>query len=154
MNVQALFHLAFPVRDLTEARAFYAGLLGCPEGRSSPHWIDFNFFGHQLVAHLSPGGGVSPSTGTSTSTGTSISPSTSEVDGKAVPLRHFGAVLAQADWEALAARLVAADTRFLITPQLRFEGQAGEQSTMFFLDPSGNALEFKAFADIGQLFAR
>lgn len=141
MNVPALFHLAFPVRDLPEARAFYGGLLGCPEGRSSPHWIDFDFYGHQIVAHLSPDECADPRRH-------------SQVDGEAVPVRHFGAVLAQADWDALSARLSAAGTRFLIAPQVRFKGLPGEQSTMFFLDPSGNALEFKAFADIGQVFAR
>jgi extradiol dioxygenase family protein len=141
MQAQALFHLAFPVRDLAEARAFYGDLLACPEGRSSPHWIDFNFFGHQLVAHLSPQECLLPA-------------GNSEVDGKAVPVRHFGAVLCMADWEQLAARLSAADTQFLIEPQLRFKGLAGEQATMFFLDPSGNALEFKAFADLSQIFAK
>ena len=141
MQVQALFHLAFPVRDLAEARAFYGDLLACPEGRSSPHWIDFDFFGRQLVAHLSPEA-CEAQTGNS------------EVDGHAVPVRHFGAVLSMADWEQLAARLSAAGTQFLIEPQLRFKGLAGEQATMFFLDPSGNALEFKAFADLSQIFAK
>lgn len=136
----ALFHLAFPVHDLEQARAFYGGLLGCPEGRSSPDWIDFNFHGHQIVAHLSPD--------------ECGHRHTSAVDGEAVPVRHFGAVLPMADWQALAARLRAAGVRFIIEPQVRFVGQVGEQSTMFFLDPSGNALEFKAFADIGQVFAR
>jgi len=138
--VTALFHLAFPVHDLEQARAFYGGLLGCPEGRSSPDWIDFNFHGHQIVAHLSPD--------------ECGHRHTSAVDGEAVPVRHFGAVLPMADWQALAARLRAAGVRFIIEPQVRFVGQVGEQSTMFFLDPSGNALEFKAFADIGQVFAR
>ncbi len=141
MQVQALFHLAFPVRDLAEARAFYGDLLACPEGRSSPHWIDFNFFGHQLVAHLSPEECL-------------LQTGNSEVDGKAVPVRHFGAVLRMDDWEQLAARLSAAGTQFLIEPQLRFKGLAGEQATMFFLDPSGNALEFKAFGDLSQIFAK
>ena len=136
----ALFHLAFPVHDLEQARAFYGGLLGGPEGRSSPDWIDFNFHGHQIVAHLSPD--------------ECGHRHTSAVDGEAVPVRHFGAVLPMADWQALAARLRAAGVRFIIEPQVRFVGQVGEQSTMFFLDPSGNALEFKAFADIGQVFAR
>ena len=140
MNVQALFHLAFPVRDLPEARAFYGELLGCPEGRSSPSWIDFDFYGHQIVAHLSP-----EECGHR---------NTSEVDGEAVPVRHFGAILSMAEWDSMAAKLEAAGTRFLIEPQVRFKGQAGEQATMFFLDPSGNALEFKAFADVGQLFAK
>ncbi len=140
MDVKALFHLAFPVRDLSEARAFYGGLLGCAEGRSSPSWVDFDFYGHQIVAHLAP-----QECGRHR---------TSEVDGEAVPVRHFGAVLTMADWDRLAAKLEAAGTRFLIEPQLRFKGQVGEQATMFFLDPSGNALEFKAFDDLGQVFAR
>ena len=140
MDVKALFHLAFPVRDLSEARAFYGGLLGCAEGRSSAHWIDFDFYGHQIVAHLAPQ--------------ECRSAGTSEVDGEAVPVRHFGAVLTRADWDTLAAKLTAAGTRFLIEPQVRFKGQVGEQATMFFLDPSGNALEFKAFDDLGQLFAK
>jgi uncharacterized protein len=140
MQVKALFHLAFPVRDLSEARAFYGDLLGCSEGRSSPRWVDFDFYGHQIVAHLSP-----EECGHR---------GTSEVDGEDVPVRHFGAVLTMDDWELLAAKLRAAGTRFLIEPQVRFKGQAGEQATMFFLDPSGNALEFKAFGDIGQVFAR
>ncbi|MGS0756396.1 VOC family protein [Roseateles sp. GG27B] len=133
--------MAFPVRDLAEARAFYGDLLACPEGRSSPHWIDFNFFGHQLVAHLAPDA-CEAQTGNS------------EVDGHAVPVRHFGAVLSMADWEQLATRLSAAGTQFLIEPQLRFKGLVGEQATMFFLDPSGNALEFKAFGDSSQIFAK
>ena len=134
------FHLAFPVRDLEEARAFYGGLLGCPEGRSSPDWIDFDFYGHQIVAHLSP-----DEVGHR---------STSAVDGEDVPVRHFGAILTLPQWEEMAARLKAADTRFVIEPQIRFKGQAGEQATLFFLDPSGNALEFKAFADDAMVFAK
>ncbi|CAM3424629.1 VOC family protein [Cupriavidus taiwanensis] len=135
-----LFHLAFPVRDLAEARRFYGGLLGCPEGRSSEAWVDFNFYGHQVVAHLSPeecGHGA-----------------TSAVDGDDVPVRHFGAILPMDQWEALAARLRAAGTQFVIEPHVRFKGQVGEQATMFFLDPSGNALEFKAFGDLSQVFAK
>ena len=134
------FHLAFPVRDLAEARAFYGTLLGCPEGRSSEAWIDFDFHGHQIVAHLAP-----EEIGRA---------ATSPVDGHDVPVRHFGAILAPAVWAALAARLTAAGTRFVIEPHTRFKGEAGEQSTMFFLDPSGNALEFKAFADDAMVFAR
>ncbi len=134
------FHLAFPVHDIAEARRFYGGLLGCPEGRSAPTWVDFDFHGHQIVAHLAPDECRPAPTG--------------EVDGDAVPVRHFGAVLAMADWQALADRLGAAGTRFIIAPHVRFQGEPGEQATMFFLDPSGNALEFKAFADIGQLFAK
>ena len=140
MNPPALFHLAFPVNNLEQTRAFYGGLLGCPEGRSSPEWIDFDFFGHQLVAHLAPS-----ECGAAATNG---------VDDHQVPVRHFGAVLTMHDWEALAARLRAAGIRFGIEPYVRFKGQVGEQATMFFLDPSGNALEFKAFADIGQLFAK
>ena len=140
MNVKALFHLAFPVHDLSAARAFYGELLGCAEGRSSPNWVDFDFYGHQIVAHLSPD--------------ECGHRNTSEVDGEDVPVRHFGAVLTMADWDHLASKLRAAGTRFLIEPQVRFKGQPGEQATMFFLDPSGNALEFKAFADMGQVFAR
>ena len=134
------FHLAFPVRDLEEARNFYGGLLGCPEGRSSPDWIDFDFYGHQIVAHLAP-------------EEASLA-ATSAVDGQSVPVRHFGAILSQAQWQAMAARLSAAGTVFIIEPQVRFQGQPGEQSTLFFLDPSGNALEFKAFADDAMVFAK
>jgi len=133
------FHLAFPVRDLAEARAFYGGLMGCPEGRSSEHWIDFDFYGHQIVAHLAP-----DEIGHRT---------TSAVDGEAVPVRHFGVILTPDAWSALAERLKAAGTQFVIEPYVRFEGQPGEQATMFFLDPSGNALEFKAFADDAMVFA-
>jgi len=134
------FHLAFPVRDLAEARAFYGGLLGCPEGRSSDKWIDFDFHGHQIVAHLAPDEAGQRAT--------------NAVDGHDVPVRHFGAILAPADWGALAERLTAAGTRFVIAPHTRFKGEPGEQSTMFFLDPSGNALEFKAFADDAMVFAK
>jgi extradiol dioxygenase family protein len=134
------FHLAFPVRDLEEARAFYGGLLGCPEGRSSPEWIDFDFYGHQIVAHLSP-----DEVGHR---------ATNAVDGHDVPVRHFGAILTLPQWEALAETLRAAGTQFVIEPNIRFKGQPGEQATMFFLDPSGNALEFKAFADDAMVFAK
>ena len=133
------FHLAFPVRDLAEARAFYGGLLGCPEGRSAPDWVDFDLYGHQIVAHLAPS--------------EARAAATNAVDGEAVPVRHFGLILEPADWRALAERLRAAEVRFLIEPQVRFEGAAGEQSTLFLLDPSGNALEFKAFADEAMIFA-
>ena len=134
------FHIAFPVHDLAAARAFYGGVLGCPEGRSDDQWIDFNLFGHQIVAHLKPG----------------MEPKLhhNPVDGHDVPIPHFGVVLAMADWETLAGRMKAADTQFVIEPCIRFRGQPGEQATMFFLDPSGNALEFKAFADLRQLFAK
>ncbi len=134
------FHLAFPVRDLNEARAFYGGLLGCPEGRSSPEWIDFDLYGHQVVAHLAPDQAGHAST--------------NAVDGDNVPVRHFGVVLPMAEWEALAKRLQAAGQRFIIEPHIRFKGQVGEQATMFFLDPSGNAIEFKAFKDLSSLFAK
>src|SRR5690606_21145831 len=135
-----LFHLAFPVNDLAEARAFYGDLLGCPEGRSSADWVDFNFYGHQIVAHLSP-----EETGHRNS---------SAVDGKQVPVRHFGAILPLDQWEALAAKLKAANTKFVIEPYIRFKGEVGEQATMFFLDPSGNALEFKSFANMDYVFAK
>ncbi|HEY9234258.1 MULTISPECIES: VOC family protein [Phenylobacterium] len=134
------FHLAFPVRDLAEARAFYGQLLGCPEGRSSPDWVDFDFYGHQIVAHLSP-----DEVGHH---------NTSSVDGEDVPVRHFGAILTLPEWHALAAKLEAAGIKFVIEPQIRFQGLPGEQATMFFLDPSGNALEFKAFADDAMVFAK
>ena len=134
------FHLAFPVNSLASARAFYGQLLGCPEGRSSPEWVDFDFFGHQIVAHLAPEEAGHKNT--------------SAVDGHDVPVRHFGVVLTMPEWQALADRLRAAHTRFVIEPYVRFKGQVGEQATMFFMDPSGNALEFKAFADRSQLFAR
>ena len=133
------FHLAFPVDDLAAARAFYGGVMGCPEGRSSEEWIDFDFYGHQIVAHLSPGSGDRGA---------------NPVDGHDVPVPHFGIVLEMAQWQDLADRLVAAGTRFEIEPTVRFKGQPGEQATMFFRDPAGNALEMKAFEDLGQLFAR
>jgi uncharacterized protein len=139
MQAQALFHLAFPVQDLAEARRFYGELLGCPEGRSSESWVDFDFYGHQIVAHLSPD--------------ECGHRATSAVDGDAVPVRHFGAILPMADWEQLAGKLRSVGTRFIIEPHVRFKGQIGEQATMFFLDPSGNALEFKAFGDLSQVFA-
>jgi extradiol dioxygenase family protein len=134
------FHLAFPVHDLAVARAFYGSLLGCPEGRSSPEWIDFDLYGHQIVAHLAPQECRAAATG--------------QVDGDAVPVRHFGVVLPMGEWQSLADRLAAAATKFIIEPHVRFKGLAGEQATFFFLDPSGNALEFKAFADLNQLFAK
>jgi len=134
------FHLAFPVHDLDDARAFYGGTLGCPEGRSAATWIDFDLFGHQIVAHLDP----------------AAKPVAVEnaVDGHDVPVPHFGVVLTMADWQSLADRLKAAGVSFGIAPHIRFVGQPGEQATMFFRDPSGNALEFKAFADDAQLFAK
>ncbi len=135
------FHLAFPVRDLAEARAFWGGTMGCPEGRSSDSWIDFDFYGHQIVAHC---------VGERASADAGNNP----VDGHGVPVPHFGIVLELADWQALADRLKAAGTKFEIEPYVRFKGEPGEQATMFFRDPSGNAIEMKAFADLGQLFAR
>ena len=142
------FHLAFPVHDLDAARAFWGGVIGCPEGRGAAQWIDFDFFGHQIVAHLVPG---LPPAGAHDS---SANPAANLVDGHDVPVPHFGIVLAMADWQALADRLVAAGTRFDIAPYVRFKGQPGEQATMFFRDPSGNAIEMKAFEDLGQLFAK
>lgn len=133
------FHLAFPVRDLEAARAFYAGQLGCPVGRESNRWIDFDFCGHQITAHLADEGHP---------------PASSQVDGDRVPVRHFGLILDRADWEALAERLRKAGAAFLIEPRIRFRGRPGEQATMFVLDPSGNALEFKSFADEAAIFAR
>ena len=132
------FHLAFPVHDLAVARAFYGGILQCPEGRSSDEWVDFNLYGHQIVAHLAPG-----------ETGKAA---TSAVDGDQVPVRHFGVVLSMSEWQVLADRL-GSQVKFVIQPHIRFKGEVGEQATMFFLDPSGNALEFKAFADPSKLFA-
>lgn len=134
------FHLAFPVHNLTEARHFYGEVMGCAEGRSSDQWIDFDFFGHQIVAHLDVG---------ARSVATH-----NPVDGHDVPVPHFGVVLTMAQWQALAERIQAAGIQFGIAPHVRFKGQVGEQATMFFYDPSGNALEFKAFADDALLFAR
>ena len=140
MTDLAPFHIAFPVDDLDAARHFYGSVLGCPEGRSDANWIDFNLYGHQIVAHRVERhevvAGHNP------------------VDGHAVPVPHFGVVLPPADWQELADRLTAAGTKFVIEPHTRFPGQPGEQSTMFFYDPAGNALEFKAFADMSQLFAK
>lgn len=134
------FHLAFPVDDLSAARTFYGGLLGCSEGRSSESWIDFDFYGHQVVAHLSPD--------------EIRRTASNEVDGKDVPVRHFGVILPWDAWHALADRLRQAGVRFIIEPGIRFAGQVGEQATMFFLDPAGNALEFKSFRDMGRIFAK
>ena len=139
MSAMPPFHLAFPVTSLEKAREFYGDLLGCPEGRSSEDWVDFNFYGHQIVAHLAPDTGHRD---------------TNVVDGDNVPVRHFGAVLPMQEWKKLAGRLKAAGTPFIIEPHIRFKGQAGEQATMFFLDPCGNAIEFKAFEDPQMLFAR
>ena len=134
------FHLAFPVDDLAAARRFYGGLLGCPEGRSADEWIDFDLYGHQIVAHLAPEAVRSRAS--------------NAVDGHDVPVPHFGIVLPMGEWKTLAERLRQGGVDFVIAPTIRFEGEAGEQATMFFLDPSGNALEFKAMADPAKLFAR
>jgi len=140
MTQRPRFHLAFPVNDLAEARSFYTGLLGCPEGRSSDDWVDFDFFGHQIVAHLSPND--------------SGHKAHNLVDGDEVPVRHFGAILEMNQWRALAERLKKTNVRFVIAPDIRFEGEPGEQATFFVLDPSGNALEFKAFDDDSRIFAK
>ena len=133
------FHLAFPVHDLAAARTFYRDILGCPEGRSSEAWIDFDLFGHQIVCHLSTN---------------SVPSIHNAVDGDAVPVPHFGVVLSMDKWRQLSERLADRGVEFAIAPRVRFEGQVGEQATMFFYDPSGNALEFKAFGDRSQLFAK
>lgn len=140
MSTRPRFHLAFPVRDLAEARAFYGQLLGCREGRSADEWVDFDFFGHQIVAHLSHEPGQTQAK--------------NSVDGELVPVRHFGVILDMPAWHDLAGKLEAEGVKFLIPPQLRFEGLPGEQATFFVLDPSGNALEFKAFAEDAMVFAR
>ena len=135
-----LFHLAFPVKDLDEARAFYGGVLECEEGRSSDIWIDFNLFGHQIVTHLAPEeAGVR---------------ATNDVDADHVPIPHFGIVLQMDEWRAFAEKLKSKNVEFIIEPKIRFAGETGEQATMFFLDPSGNALEFKGFNDFSQVFAK
>lgn len=134
------FHLAIPVDDLAAARAFYGELLACPEGRSADEWVDFDLHGHQLVAHLSRD--------------LVSQRATNPVDGEAVPVPHFGVVLAMDEWRALAERLTAAGVEFVIAPTVRFAGTAGEQATMFLRDPAGNALEFKAMADPAKLFAK
>lgn len=135
------FHIAFLVDDLAAARKFYGGILGCAEGRSTEEWIDFDLFGHQIVAHLKP----TESKGTD---------HRNPVDGHAVPVPHFGVVLTMDRWETLAARLKSSGQTFEIAPYIRFRGEVGEQATMFFYDPAGNALEFKAFADMSQIFAK
>lgn len=134
------FHLAFPIRDIEETRKFYGDLLGCDIGRSTEKWIDFNFFGHQLSAHVKP-------------EELNLAKA-NEVDGKNVPVRHFGAILPWKEWHALADRLKDHGMEFVIEPYIRFKGEVGEQATMFFLDPSGNALEFKSFQDESQIFAK
>ena len=139
--MDALFHLAFPVHDLEAARAFYGGVLGCPEGRSSETWIDFDLFGHQIVAHLKRNGGA-------------VVETSNPVDGRDVPVPHFGAIVSMEQFDRLAERVRGAGVKFVIEPYVRFRGQAGEQATMFFLDPSGNALEFKAFADPSRIWEK
>jgi extradiol dioxygenase family protein len=140
MATTTIFHLAFPVNDLDAAREFYAGTLECPEGRSSDRWIDFDLYGHQIVTHLAEGGaGIKAS---------------NHVEADDVPVPHFGIVLPMDQWRELADKLVAKGVKFIIEPKIRFEGEVGEQATMFFLDPSGNALEFKGFNDLSQVFAK
>ena len=133
------FHLAFPIKDIEETKRFYKNVLGCEIGRESDSWVDFNFFGHQLSAHIKP----DELTNTKKN----------KVDGKSVPVRHFGVVLDWEDWHSLSKKLQDLKIKFIIDPYIRFEGEVGEQATMFFLDPSGNALEFKSFKDSNQLFA-
>lgn len=135
-----LFHLAFPVHDLSAAREFYGGVLGCEEGRSDDRWVDFNLYGHQIVTHLSDNGA-----------GVKL---TNHVDADHVPVPHFGIILPMDEWKALAEKLRSKGVEFVIEPKIRFEGEVGEQATMFFLDPSGNALEFKSFGDFSQVFAK
>ena len=135
-----LFHLAFPVKDLETSRRFYGEVLGCDEGRSSDEWIDFNLFGHQIVAHLAPS--------------ENFKQHFNEVDADHVPVPHFGIVLPMDEFKSLAEKLKSKGVEFIIEPKIRFQGEVGEQATMFFLDPSGNALEFKAFADFSQVFAK
>ena len=138
--MQNLFHLAFPVKDLEDSRRFYGEVLGCEEGRSSDNWVDFNLFGHQIVAHLAP-----DATGIK---------HRNEVDADHVPVPHFGIVLPMDEFKNFAEKLKSKGVEFIIEPKIRFAGETGEQATMFFLDPSGNALEFKAFADFSRVFAK
>lgn len=140
MNKVSPFHIAIPVHNLDECRVFYRDVLNCEEGRSSNHWVDFNFFGHQLVIHYRPK--------------TEETLHTNPVDGKDVPVPHYGVVLPWNEFENFANHLKIKSVKFVIEPYIRFEGQVGEQATMFFYDPAGNALEFKAFKDLGQLFAK
>lgn len=133
------FHLAFPVNDLQAAADFYGRILGCPIGRTDEKWIDFDFFGHQITAHLRPEDCTPPGR--------------NGVDGDAVPVRHFGAVLPWSEWEDLSARLKAEGCEFILGPRIRFQGEPGEQGTFFVTDPAGNALEFKSFRDPARLFA-
>lgn len=133
------FHLAFPVNDLDAARSFYVGVLGCREGRSNERWVDFEFFGHQITAHL---------------VDAMSEPPANEVDGDSIPVRHFGAILEWPEWEAMAERLEVAGVEFMVRPRVRFEGQPGEQGTLFVRDPSKNVLELKSFRDQAMIFAR
>ncbi len=137
------FHYAFPVHDIAAARAFWGGLMGCTEGRSAEHWVDFDFYGHQIVAHFSPDAGPGPADALR-----------NPVDGKSVPVPHFGVILDMDAWQTLADRLSGAGVEFVIEPYIRFKGEVGEQATMFLRDPSGNAVEIKGFADRSQLFAK
>lgn len=137
------FHIAVQVRDLAEARAFYGGVLGCPEGRNSQHWVDFDLFGHQFVCHLNPGLGPDGR----------VHGYPAEVDGTAVPIPHFGVAMQMDEWDALVERLRSRRVKYLVEPHVRFRGECGEQGTLFITDPSGNALEFKGFRDLGRLFA-
>jgi len=141
MSALRPFHLAMPVNDLNMARSFYCDMLGCKEGRSASHWVDFDFFGHQFVCHLDD-------------SSSNADPLRNAVDGDAVPVPHFGVILLMEDWKALRDRLQAAAVEFVIEPRIRFEGKPGEQATMFFTDPSGNALEFKAFSSDSQIFEK
>lgn len=135
-----VFHLAYPVKDKEQTRLFYRDVLKCEQGREAETWVDFNFFGHQLSFHVKPEAFETPDV-------------TNPVDGKDVPVRHFGAVLEWEEWHELKDRLISRKTNFIIDPYIRFKGETGEQATMFFLDPSGNALEFKSFKDKSQIFA-
>jgi len=141
MSALRPFHLALPVNDLAQARSFYGDLLGCSEGRSASQWVDFDFFGHQFVCHLDE-------------SGETADPLRNPVDGDTVPVPHFGVILTMEDWMVLRDRLQAATVDFVIEPRIRFAGKAGEQATMFFTDPSGNALEFKAFASDSRIFEK
>ena len=137
----APFHIAIPVHNLEECRIFYKEVLNCEEGRSSDHWVDFNLFGHQLVIHYKP-------------KAENEKLHSNPVDGKDVPVPHYGVVLPWETFQSFSKELQSKGVAFIIAPYIRFKGQVGEQATMFFLDPAGNALEFKAFKDMGQLFAK
>ena len=138
--MSTIFHLAYPIKDKEETRRFYRDIIGCTQGREADKWIDFDFFGHQVSFHVKP-------------ESFDTTDATNLVDGKDVPVRHFGAILDWNNWHELRDRLIAEKTNFVIEPYIRFKGETGEQATMFFLDPSGNALEFKSFKDPSQVFA-